>query len=115
MSLSAAYGSLYIVATVLLGVGIVFCLWRAIRGPHVADRIISVNMICTLTVAMICILAILLNESYLIDVELVYTMLGFLAVCVLCKVFMGVTLANRANAQKSKEITEKNKTKEETV
>ena len=76
------------------------CLVRAIRGPRIADRIVSINMISTLVIAMICILALLQNEGYLVDVALIYALLGFLAVVVLCKVYMGIALEKREKAQK---------------
>ena len=76
------------------------CLFRAIQGPRIADRIVSINMICTLTMTMICILAAMLGEGYLVDVALIYALLGFLAVVVLCKVYMGVALEEREKKEK---------------
>ncbi len=76
------------------------CLFRAIRGPRIADRIVSINMICTLTMVMICVLACMLREGYLADVALIYALLGFLAVVVLCKVYMGVALEAQEKQQK---------------
>ena len=69
---------------------LLFTLIRAIRGPRIADRIIAVNMMGTLVVITICVLAFLMNEGYLVDVAIVYTMLSFLAVVLLTKVYMGV-------------------------
>ncbi len=93
--LDTAYHWLYITALVLLSAMTILCLVRAIRGPRIADRVVAINMITTLTLAMICILALMLGEGYLIDVGLVYAMIGFLAVVVLCKVYMGVALEHR--------------------
>ena len=59
---------------------------RAVKGPRYTDRIVAINMIGTMTTATICILAVYLNESALIDVSLVYTLLSFLAVVVMCHV-----------------------------
>ncbi len=95
MTLDTAYQTLYTAALVCLSVLTLFCLFRAIQGPSIADRIVSINMICTLTLAMICILAMMLGEGYLADVALIYALLGFLAVVVLCKVYMGVALEHR--------------------
>lgn len=47
-------------------------------------------MMGTLVVITICVLAFLMNEGYLVDVAIVYTMLSFLAVVLLTKVYMGV-------------------------
>lgn len=85
-----AYSILYNGALIVIGVLLLFTLIRAIRGPRIADRIIAVNMMGTLVVITICILAFLMNEGYLVDVAIVYTMLSFLAVVLLTKVYMGV-------------------------
>ncbi|NLI20670.1 MAG: sodium:proton antiporter [Clostridiales bacterium] len=95
--LENAYHALYLTALAALGVMTLLCLIRAIRGPRIADRVIAVNMISTMTIAMICILALMLKEHYLVDVGLVYAMIGFLAVVVLCKVYMGVALEKKEN------------------
>lgn len=100
MSIESAYHALYMAVLVCLSLLTLFCLFRAIRGPRIADRIISINMICTLTMAMICVLAMMQNEGYLADVALIYALLGFLAVVVLCKVYMGVALEQREKRQK---------------
>ena len=92
MTVETARHGLYIAVLVLLSVMTFLCLVRAIRGPRIADRVVAVNMICTMTIAMICVLALMLGEGYLVDVALVYSMIGFLAVVVLCKVYMGVAL-----------------------
>ena len=85
-----AYSILYNGALIVIGVLLLFTLIRAIRGPRIADRIFAVNMMGTLVVITICVLAFLMNEGYLVDVAIVYTMLSFLAVVLLTKVYMGV-------------------------
>ena len=85
-----AYELLYNIAVGVIAVLLFACLIRAIRGPRIADRIIAVNMMGTLVVIAICVLAFLMGEDYLVDVAMIYTMLSFLAVVVLTKVYMGV-------------------------
>lgn len=63
-----AYSILYNGALIVIGVLLLFTLIRAIRGPRIADRIIAVNMMGTLVVITICVLAFLMNEGYLVDV-----------------------------------------------
>ncbi|MEG2118141.1 MAG: monovalent cation/H+ antiporter complex subunit F, partial [Clostridia bacterium] len=75
---------------IFLGVCILFAMIRAIRGPRIADRIIAINMIGTMTIISIAVLAILLKEGYLLDVCLIYVLISFLSVVVLCKVFVTV-------------------------
>ena len=84
------YEILYTVALVIIGLLVIACLVRAIRGPRIADRVIAANMIGTLVVITICILSFVMNEGYLADTAMIYTMLSFLAVVLLTKVYMGI-------------------------
>ena len=77
-------------AVIVLALLIICCLIRGIRGPKIVDRIIAVNMIGTMTIIIIAILSVLMKESYLLDVSLIYAMISFLAVVVLSKVYLGV-------------------------
>ena len=70
----------------LLTAGLFFSLLRAIRGPLMADRILGINMTGSLTTAAIAVLAVLLEQSWLLDVCLIYCMISFLAVVVLAKI-----------------------------
>jgi len=103
MTVANAYDVLFQGVLVILAVLTLLCLVRAIRGPRIADRIVSINMISTLTIAMIGVLAIRQHQGYLMDVALIYALIGFLAVVVLCKVFMGITLEEREKKQKEGE------------
>ena len=57
----------FIVVFILLGICMIACLIAAIRGPELGDRIVAANMIGTLTIAAICLLAYALKESWLLD------------------------------------------------
>ena len=97
--MTEAYGVLYNTALVVLGLLLFACLIRAIRGPRIADRVIAINMMGTLIVIIICVLSFLMSEGYLVDVAIVYTMLSFLAVVLLTKVYMGVYREKRRRAE----------------
>ena len=84
------YEILYTAALIIIGLLVIACLVRAIRGPRIADRVIAANMIGTLVVITICILSFVMNEGYLVDIAMIYTMLSFLAVVLLTKVYMGI-------------------------
>ena len=99
-----AYHILYLVTLIFLGVLLFPCLLRAIIGPRVADRIVAVNMITTLVTIMIAVLALMLSEGYLVDVALIYAMLGFLSVVLLTKVYMGVYLSKKRGEGKEKDV-----------
>lgn len=63
-------------------------LLRTIIGPTFFDRILAVNNISTLVIAMIAIIAVLQGESYIVDVALIYSMLGFVTVLIVCKAYL---------------------------
>ncbi len=88
--MAEAYQTLYTAALCVIGVLLLCCLVRAIIGPRIADRVIAVNMMGTLIVITICILAFLMSEGYLVDVAIIYVMLSFLAVVLLTKIYMGI-------------------------
>lgn len=94
-NLEAAYHFIFTAALIVLAVLVILCLVRAIIGPRVADRIVSVNMTGTMVIVMIAILALMLEEGYLVDICIIYAMISFLAVIVLVKVYMGVYLQEK--------------------
>lgn len=71
---------------VFLSVCICISFVRAIIGLRFTDRIVAINLIGTMITAIICILAVYLDIPYLVDVALVYTLLSFLSVAVMCRV-----------------------------
>ena len=100
MTISAASGYLFGGSIIVLVLIMFACLVRAIRGPEIADRIVAVNMLGTLTIMVICILSLWQNESYLLDVSLIYAMISFLAVVVLTRVYLGVHREHLASRQR---------------
>ena len=103
--METAYSVLYLVVIIGYALCICGCLLRAIIGPKTMDRIVAVNMIGTMSVIMIAIVSLYLSEDFLLDVDLIYAMLSFLAVVVLTKVYMGV--------HKEEEIRRKRKLQKE--
>lgn len=102
------YHNLYITILVILAVMLFPCLIRAVKGPRIADRLVSVNMMGTMVMVMIAILALMLDEGYLVDICLIYAMISFLAVIVLVKVYMGVYLeGKRKKPNNHEDIIEK--------
>ena len=105
--MSEAYGLLYNITLDVLGLMLCACLIRAIIGPRISDRIIAVNMMGTLVVIIICVLAYLMCEGYLVDVAMIYTMLSFLAVVLLTKVYMGIYREKRRKAENAQKENER--------
>ena len=75
---------------ILLALLLFALLLRAVKGPSIADRIVAVNMMGSITIVMIAIMSFLLKEDYLMDICLIYAMVSFLAVVVISKVYIGI-------------------------
>ena len=102
--LGTAYQGLFTAVLIVLAVMVILCLIRAIIGPRIADRIVSVNMMGTMVIVIIAILTVMLKESYLADICIIYAMISFLAVIVLTKVYMGVYIEKKeAESQKAEQ------------
>lgn len=83
---STALHTLFIGSMIFLSICFCLCLYRAMTGPRFTDRMVAINLIGTLAVIFICMLSVFLEESYLVDVALVYTLISFLAVVTLCRI-----------------------------
>ena len=89
-ALETTYHFLFVGVLIVLGIMLFLCLIRACMGPTVADRLVSVNMMGTMVMTIMAILAVMMNESYLVDICIIYAMISFLSVVVLTKVYMGI-------------------------
>ena len=90
MSIDLAYKALTAFALLVLTGLALACLIRCILGPRISDRILAINITGTLTVIMVCATVVLLSEGYLADIALIYSMISFLAVIILSKVYTGI-------------------------
>ena len=88
MTIEQAYQTLYGGALVVLILLIGAMVIRSIIGPRSTDRIMSVNMLGTMTICSIAILSVLLDEGYLADVALIYAMISFVAVLMMASMFV---------------------------
>ena len=103
-ALNEAYHIVLTVLPIILAVMVLMCLVRAINGPKSADRIVAINMMGTLTMVIIAILAVKMDEGYLVDICIIYAMISFLAVSLLTKVYMGIYAEyNRKRGMKDEE------------
>ena len=55
--MAEAYRTLYNIVLPILGLAMLGCFLRAVLGPRIADRVIAVNMLGSLAIITICILA----------------------------------------------------------
>jgi multicomponent Na+:H+ antiporter subunit F len=84
------YHDLFWGALVLLGLGLLAVMVYIIRARLTVDRIIGINLTGTLVAIIIAILAYLLGEDYLADVAIVYVVLSFIAVMLLCRIYINL-------------------------
>lgn len=82
-----------IVATVAVLVTMAMVLVRAVRGPTVYDRILSVNTFGTSTVLFIALLGFLTGRPDFLDLGLLYALLNFIGTIALLKYFKYGNLA----------------------
>ena len=100
MALVQQFAWVFHIILIILAVMLVLCLIRAVIGPRIADRLVSVNMMATMIMCIIVILGVIMNEGYLADIALIYAMISFLAVVVLSKVYTGVYLEQKEKKNK---------------
>ena len=62
---------------ILLALFMLALMPKVVKGPRFTDRIVAVNAINTMITASICLLSRLHRAPYLIDVALIYALLGF--------------------------------------
>lgn len=103
MELVQTYSAFFYGILSVLALMLVLCLIRAVKGPRIADRLVAVNMMGTLVMVMIALLAVLKDQGYLVDICLIYAMISFLAVVVLTRIYTGVYREAKAREKKKGE------------
>ena len=94
--MSVYYDYLYIGLIIVLSVLILLAVIKSIIGPKVADRIVSVNMVSTMVLMILCVLTVWFKkEGYLADVSLIYVLISFVAIIVLANVFVNVNMRSK--------------------
>ena len=94
--MSIYYDYLFIGLIIVLSVLILLAVIKSIIGPKVADRIVSVNMVSTMVLMILCVLTVWFkSEGYLADVSLIYVLISFVAIIVLANVFVNVNMRSK--------------------
>jgi multisubunit Na+/H+ antiporter MnhF subunit len=63
---------------ITIGVAMVLCLIRAVRGPSLFDRVLAFDCIMLNVVGAVLLLSVLFNTDAFMDVVLIVALLGFL-------------------------------------
>ena len=90
MELIQQFDGLFYGVLSVLAIMLVLCLIRAVIGPRIADRLVAVNMMGTMVMVSIALLAVVKDQGYLVDICLIYALISFLAVVVLTRIYTGV-------------------------
>lgn len=72
-------------AILFLSVTIFLCMYRAVKGPSEADRLVAINVVGTKTIILILMVSFIIHETYFVDVALVYALISFIASIVISK------------------------------
>jgi multicomponent Na+:H+ antiporter subunit F len=78
------------VTAVLLLVGMLLAFVRLIKGPDAADRIVALDLISILIVALLAVLAIYADETSFLDVAIAYALVAFLGTVALARFRMRI-------------------------
>lgn len=62
----------------LLSIALLFAFYRVLKGPTIADRVVAVDLITTIGIAVIVCFAIVSGQTLFIDVAIVVALTGFL-------------------------------------
>ncbi|MCK4924996.1 MAG: hypothetical protein KAS61_08480 [Spirochaetes bacterium] len=76
---------------ILIGLSF-FCLFRIIRGPTIADRMVSIDIFGILVVGICALLVIITGREFIIDIAITWTILSFIATLALAKYLAGKKL-----------------------
>lgn len=70
--------NIFIATSIALMLLVFVCLYRAIIGPRAIDRVISINIIGTKALVIISLISLAFNETFFIDVAVVYALISFI-------------------------------------
>ena len=105
MELIQQFSGLFYGILSVLAVMLILCLIRAVIGPRIADRLIAVNLMGTMVMVIIALLAVVKDQGYLVDICLIYAMISFLAVVVLTRIYTGVYREAKEHQKRKEEKT----------
>ncbi|WP_296702243.1 monovalent cation/H+ antiporter complex subunit F [Thiocapsa sp. UBA6158] len=72
--------ALVTVAALLVGIAFLLALYRFLRGPDAADRVVAFDTLTLISITGIVLIAFLDGRGIYLDVALVYALLSFLGV-----------------------------------
>ena len=87
------------ITSVLLLAAMLLAFIRLIKGPDAADRIVAIDLISVLIVALLAVLAIDADETSFLDVAIAYALVAFLGTVALARFRMRIGAKRGRGAQ----------------
>jgi len=81
--------TVFLIVLGIIGLGCIAALIYGVVSKRFTDKLVAVNIITTLSLNAICMLAVYLRQDYVLDIALIYALLSFTAVVVLTKLLTG--------------------------
>lgn len=75
----------YILWFFILGVSVLLIFIRFLKGPTLQDRAIALDMFTTVSTSFLVILSLFFENSYFLDISLVYSIISFISVIAISK------------------------------
>lgn len=66
------------VAFAFITIAMFLALWRIIRGPTLADRVVALDLMATLAVGFITVYAVMAGQTMFLDIAIVLALIAFL-------------------------------------
>ncbi len=79
----------FIIIISVISLGAVFAIVRFIKGPTASDRVMALDTLSVMLIAVLVILGFLMKRYIYIDVSLVYAVLGFIGVITIARYLEG--------------------------
>ena len=87
--------------SVLLLAGMVLAFVRLVKGPDAADRIVAIDLISVLIVALLAVQAIRADETSFLDVSIAYALVAFLGTVALARFRMRTAKRRAGDGRKT--------------
>ena len=78
-------GTIIIIFLLIIGLGILLCFLRMLKGPTASDRAVAVDTITTTVVALLVLLGFVFKRYVYLDVSLVYSLLAFVGLVAIAR------------------------------
>ena len=74
---------------IILAILSLFTLIRIFLGPTIWDRLLGMNLLSSKIIILIALYSLLMEKSYLLDIAIVYALLGFISITFIARFVQG--------------------------